>query len=260
MKALFIFLILLCASVSAKDVMIIAHRGNSSEAPENTIAAFLSAGRVNADYIECDVHLNKDLIPVIIHDRLLCRTAKPPYPQAIESTTLDELKTLDAGSWFSQKFADERIPTLADLLETEIGDTGVMVEIKQGSAPNAVIAQKVMEAINRNTTKTVIIGSRSPEILSEVRKIAPLHPIIGIVESLHDLKSHRANRPDFYALDASMVSSEIVRVIHDEGRLIWVWTVDNPDQARRFAGMEVDGIITNRPREMRHAGIYSEAD
>ncbi len=260
MKTLLVFLILISPALEAKDVAIIAHRGNSIEAPENTISSFLSAGRVKADYIECDVHLTKEGVPVVVHDRFLCRTINSQYPVAIETLTLDELESYDAGGWFSEKFEGQRIPTLSNLLDTELGRTGVMVEIKAGSAPPDVIAKKVLEAVNKEPRKTVIIGSKSAKILEEVRRMSPRQPIIAIIEDIHDLKPHRENRPNFYALQASAVSSEIVRVIHDEGRLVWVWTVDEPEKARDLVEMNVDGIITNDPRAMRHAGISTLGD
>ncbi|ADI39258.1 putative glycerophosphoryl diester phosphodiesterase yhdW [Waddlia chondrophila 2032/99] len=255
MKILLVFLIFISSLLAAKDIAIIAHRGNSKEAPENTISAFLSAGRVEADFVECDVHLTKDGIPVVVHDRFLCRTINSHYPIAIETLTLDELNSYDAGSWFSQKFEGQRIPTLSNLLNTELGRTGIMLEIKEGSAPPNILAKKVVEAVNKEPRRTVIIGSQSAKILEEVRKLSPRQPIIAIIEDIHKIKPHRENRPNFYALHSSIVSSELVRVVHDEQRLVWVWTVDNPDKARHYAEMNVDGIITNSPREMRHAGI-----
>lgn len=255
MKAIFAFLVLITTVLAAKDVAIIAHRGNSKEAPENTISAFRSAGRVKADFVECDVHLTKDGVPVVVHDRFLCRTINSQYPVAIEALTLDELESYDAGGWFSQQFEGQRVPTLSNLLNTEIGQTGIMVEIKEGSAPPAVMAKKVMEEVNKDNRRTVIIGSKSPKILQEIRRLSPRQPIIAVIEDIHDMKPHRANRPNFYALHSSIVSSELVRVVHDEGRLVWVWTVDKPEVARDFVAMDVDGIITNDPREMRHAGI-----
>lgn len=255
MKGFLVFLILISSSLSAKDVAIIANRGNSKEAPENTLSAFRSAGRVKADFIECDVHLTKEKIPVIVHDRYLCRTVNSQYPVAVDSLTLNELEAYDAGAWFSPEFEGQTIPTLASLLNTELGTTGLLIEIKTGSATPEELAKKVMETVNKEPNRTVIIGSKSAEILEEVRRIAPRQAIIAIIESIHDFKPHRSNRPNFYALHDSIVSSELVRVVHDEGRLVWVWTVDNPEHAQDYVSMDVDGIITNNPREMRHAGV-----
>ncbi len=257
MNTLLVFLLLVSSSLLGKDIAIIAHRGNSSEAPENTFAAFLSAEKTNADFIECDVHLNKEQIPIVIHDRYLCRTINSPYPIAVEEISLNQLESFDAGSWYSEQFKGQKIPILSTVLNTKFGQTGLFIEVKTGSAPNEIIAQKIIETINKSPSKTVLIGSMSPEILREVRKISPRQPIIAIINSISTLKPHRKNRPNFYAVESSLISSELVRVIHDEGRLIWAWTVNDPDDARALIAMNIDGIITDQPRKMHHIRISS---
>ena len=92
MKASFFSVLLFCSSLAFAEVDIIAHRGNSCEAPENTLSAFRQACILQSDFMECDVHLTKDGVPVVIHDRILFRTTNTAYPIAIEDLTLEQLE------------------------------------------------------------------------------------------------------------------------------------------------------------------------
>src|SRR5690625_6609337 len=108
--------------------LIIAHRGASGNAPENTLAAFQLAVEEGADGIELDVHLSKDGELVVIHDDTLDRTTNGTG--RVQDKDLDELKTYDAGSWFDSKFASERIPLLQEVIDILPDDVFLNVEIK----------------------------------------------------------------------------------------------------------------------------------
>src|SRR5712691_12051383 len=117
---------------SSQDFLIIAHRGASSYAPENTIAAFDLALQMGARHLELDVHLTCDDYLIVIHDDTLDRTTNGTGPVA--SQTLAALQTLDAGAWFGEAFAGARIPTLADVLTRYHGRAYLHIELKWHTA------------------------------------------------------------------------------------------------------------------------------
>jgi len=250
MRTFFLSLLLFCTSLSFGDVQIIAHRGNSSKAPENTLAAFRSAKELKVDFIECDIHLTQDHIPVVIHNRELFRTTDSTHSITVDHIPLSELNTYDAGYWFSQQFKGERVPTLVDLLECDLDQIGLMIELKPGSAPDSVIAEKVMQVIQNYPSREIRVGSKSASLLRQVKKIAPNQFTIAIVEEMDDFREHQQIHPDMYAFQYTLVNDEIVRNVHDQGKVIWVWTVNNPNEADKLIKMGVDGLITNRPKEM----------
>ena len=132
------------AGAPAGAIDVIAHRGASQDAPENTMAAFRLAREMGADWMELDCHLSKDNEVVIIHDSDLERTTG--YKGLVEENDLAFLKGLDAGAWKAPRFAGERIPTFAECLDFAKGTMGVYVEIKNSADDTALMGQILKEA------------------------------------------------------------------------------------------------------------------
>ena len=129
-----------------KDMVdVIAHRGASVYAPENTLAAFAKAMEMKADWFELDVHLTRDGQLAVIHDGSLERVAG--VKKHVSTLTLAEVKAADAGAWFSKDFTGERIPTLDEALTLAKGRAGVYIEIKS-DAPDKVLTAKMMETVS----------------------------------------------------------------------------------------------------------------
>lgn len=233
-------------------IEVIAHRGNSSENPENTMVGFNSAIEMHADYIELDVHLNKEGIPIVIHDITTQRTTNSSSNTPISKLSMNKLKALDAGVWFDAQFAGEQIPTLEEVLTMPLHGTGVMIEVKRGSAPKENLAAAVAQAINNTYSShlghKIYIGSMSKEILHEIRKLLPNQPIIAIIESASDYRNHMLNSPDITAFSKAILTKEMIDEVHSFNKKVWVWTVDSPDTMRQLIEHGVDGIITNRPK------------
>jgi glycerophosphoryl diester phosphodiesterase len=248
---------------------IIAHRGLSGLAPENTLAAFRAAIECGADRIELDVHLSKDGVPVVIHDADLDRTTNGAGP--VVAATLEELRRLDAGAWFSPRFAGERIPTLEETLELLCGTIGVNVEIKEeavqrmgpagarGEAQDGVEV-KVARALARPGRRdSVIVSSFEPLALERLRAIAPEIPL----EVLHNDPSHPPGRSELERArelgaralnvwrDELLERPELVSDARALGLGIKVYTVDEPADLERFLRLGVAGIFTNRPDVLR---------
>ncbi|KRU25235.1 glycerophosphodiester phosphodiesterase [Clostridium botulinum] len=154
-----------------KYTKILAHRGASAYAPENTMAAFKKAIEMNADGIELDVHLSKDGYIVIIHDERVDRTTDGKGE--VKDFSLDELRRLDAGSWFSDEYKDEKIPTLEELLKL-IKNTELYlnIEIKAGYRAYPNIEEKVIAMIEKyKMLDRVVISSFDHYSLVRVKEI-----------------------------------------------------------------------------------------
>ena len=138
-------------SAASKDVETIAHRGASGYAPENTMAAFEKAVDMKADYFELDVQMTKDGKLVVIHDTSVDRTTDGSG--MVKDLTLEEIHNLDAGSWFGEEFANERIPTLGEVLDEFRGKSGILIEIKSPSLYPGIEEKIAAELSARNLDK-----------------------------------------------------------------------------------------------------------
>jgi len=245
---------------------IIAHRGFSASAPENTLAAFEAAIAAGADRVEFDVQLTRDGIPVVIHDDLLDRTTSGKGP--VEAVSYDEIRRLDAGSWLHQRFGRERVPTLDEALDCCAGRIAVNVEIK--ASPNVAIVEPRIErlvagalAARRSAGEWAVVSSFDAGALERLRGIDPRIPI----ELLHDAGpppgDGRSPEPPGEAdlesarklgaaglnvsLDEIRARPALAAMAHARSLRIKVYTVDMPEDMERLVALPVDGIFTNRP-------------
>ena len=230
---------------------ILAHRGASHAAPENTLAAFALARKMGADGIELDTSLTRDGVPVVIHDLSLHKTTNGTG--LVNSLDLKAIKTLDAGSHFGAAFAHERIPTLDEVFETIGPDLTVNVELKSESwRPNGLEAP-VLEVIRRhNANKRVIISSFNPFALRRFRVLDSSIPI-GYLYSPDEpiyLRNgwllvgfnHEAKHPHH-----SIVDSAFMMWAKSKNYQVNVWTVDDPARILALRDLGVNSIITNEP-------------
>lgn len=231
---------------------IIAHRGASSEAPENTHSAIKRAIEIGVDYIELDVHLTSDGVPVISHDPLVKSHASTAMP--IEAMTLAQIKEFDVGHWFDKNFIEERIPTLAEVLDHPRGEINLMIELKKSGSNSFELVQKTLEAIDKAPLQPgkILIGSFDLEIIAIVKKLRPAQPLIGIMESL-DYIPHFVNLEVFhFAIDYTLLSQSLIHNLKQEGFTVWTYTVDDVLHIQSFIEFKVDGIITNDPAKARN--------
>jgi glycerophosphoryl diester phosphodiesterase len=246
-----------CAAPEARRGEVVAHRGFSAAAPENTLAAFRAAIAAGADRVEMDVLLSADGVPVILHDAKLDRTTDGKGP--VSKMTLEELRKLDAGRRFAPAFAGERIPTLDEVLDLCRGKIAVNVEIKgeavrpDDSPPPDGIEAKVVAAILRcGMEGTAVVSSFEPRALARIRVLAP-----GLrTQSLYAKKLHEGMSPAEVCgavgsrdinCSAKEITPEWVAAAHRAGLGINVYTVNKPEEMRRISSLGVDGIITDRP-------------
>lgn len=163
---------------------IIAHRGFSAEAPENTLAAFRLAAERGLTWVETDVRLSKDQVPMVFHDAKLDRTTN--RQGRFNRFTANELQEFDAGSWYSKKFSSETIPTLNQLLDlaVELG-LGVNIEIKPNLGESELTAEKICELHRaRKENPQILLSSYSVPALKKCQQLMPSLPRALVVDNL----------------------------------------------------------------------------
>ncbi|WP_413066178.1 glycerophosphodiester phosphodiesterase [Siminovitchia sp. 179-K 8D1 HS] len=235
----------------------VAHRGASGHAPENTMPAFQKGVEMKADYIEIDVQMTKDGKLVIIHDATVNRTTNGTG--AVKDLTLEELKQLDAGSWFSEKYAGEKIPTFEEVLDAFRGKTGILIELKLPERYPG-IEEKVAEAlIERNMhkpgNKKIVIQSFNHESIDKSKKLLPLLPhgvLLGDewADVTDEQLAEFAAYADYFNPTLSIVTPELVDRVHAAGMKIYPYTSRSQEQAYELFSLDVDGIITDYPEHV----------
>ena len=235
---------LLLSRADLKDrTEVVAHRGGSGTAPENTLAAINQAVFQGADWVEIDVQRTADDRVVVVHDRDLMRIGKSSL--VVTQATYAQLGGIDVGSWFDPKFADQRIPTLEAVLKLCMDRIKVNIELKyyQWDPLLADRVIKVVEALNMDNE--VVVMSLKPEAAAQVKRRRP-HWKVGLLaaSALTDLT--RAD-VDFLALHSRMVTPGLLRRVHRQGKTILAWTVNDPVGMTKMFGMGVDAIITDVP-------------
>jgi glycerophosphoryl diester phosphodiesterase len=228
---------------------VIAHRGASGDAPENTLAAFRRALELGADAVELDVQLSADGEPVVIHDDLLDRTTDGRG--LVQDQPLAALRRLDAGRWFHERFAGERIPTLADALAL-LRRLRVIVEIKNCPISHPGIAARVAGVIREVGHEDVTVSSFDHPLLLEIRAAAPEIPTAVLffarpVDPARLAADAAATilHPQWFFLTPGMVAAA-----HAAGLRVETWVVDEAAHMARVAAMGVDGIISNHPARL----------
>jgi glycerophosphoryl diester phosphodiesterase len=255
-----LFPIVFLASIATLSAMeIIAHRGASADAPENTLAAFQLAWEQESDAIELDIHASKDGRIVTIHDPTTKRTASAKGK--VVETPLTTLQKLDAGSWKGAKWKGEKIPTLEEVLATLPAGKRVFIEIKCGPEVLQELA-RVITASRCKPEQLDIIGF-GYETMKQAKVALPKHKVFWITTPAKNSKGRkpgveeliekaRAAGLDGLDLDYRFaIDKEFVSAVHKANMKLYVWTVDSPEVARRLRDAGVDGITTNRPGFLR---------
>jgi glycerophosphoryl diester phosphodiesterase len=252
---------LICASASVGSPLIIAHRGASEDAPENTLAALHLAWEQGADGIEVDLHLTKDGHVVCIHDADTKKVAGKKL--IVRDSTLEELRQLDVGVLHDARFRGERIPTLEEVLEIVPADKLVYLDIKcgveiidpvlailEGSALSA--EQVVFLAFDAGLIRT--LKDKAPQYkahwLCRVRKgrfFGGLRPTVDEVK-----KMLRESGADGLASRHSDISDDFITTVIAAGYEHHVWTVNQIDLAARFAKLGTTSIITDAPARIKN--------
>ena len=214
----------------------IGHRGAAGHAPENTLAAVRKGIALGVDFVEIDIRRTADGRLVVLHDATVNRTTDGKG--RIESLWFQDLEKLDAGD-------GERIPTLAEVLKVATGKTGLMVELKIRGA-----GQQTVETVREAGFKgPVIYASFFHDELTHMRKADPDASLMVLFGSLSRASVSRAIKygSSYVGLPHNKATGPLVNSFHRAGLLVFVYTVNDPDDIRRVLSLGVDGVISNFP-------------
>jgi glycerophosphoryl diester phosphodiesterase len=245
---------------------IVAHRGASFDAPENTLSAFRLAWEQGADAIEGDFYLTKDQKIVCIHDKNTKRVS-PNHPDTlVANATLEELQALDVGAWKDPKFQDERMPSLQQVLAIVPEGKRFFVEIKCG--PEILPALKECLEQSKIKPEQIVIIAFDAAVIQGARRLMPQYKANWLAgfknnnprkewtptftEIFEKLKKTEATGMGIQA-NREVVDSSAAKSILDAGLEFHVWTVNSVDDARYFSSLGVHSITTDKPAIIRQA-------
>lgn len=235
--------------------MIVAHRGASRQAPENTLPAFRLAWESGADAIEGDFHLTKDGHIVCIHDENTKRVSDKNI--VIKESTLDELRELDVGAYHDKHYRGTVIPTIAEVFSTIPDTKKIYIEIKCG----AEIIPKLLEEIKRSGLKReqIVVISLNPKVIQAFKVEAPRFKALWLSELEKDtsgkitpsletvLNTLKQTKADGFSSHKDIISEPFIRSVMENGYEYHVWTVDDLKTANRFNSWGANSITTNVP-------------
>jgi glycerophosphoryl diester phosphodiesterase len=243
--------------------LVIAHRGASAYAPENTLAAFKLAFDMGADGIELDVELTKDGVPVVFHRGDLDHFDQNHNTHgrgSLLNLTLAEVKQLDAGAWFNARFRGEKIPTLEEVLSS-VGSRGlIMIEIKWTAVAlrNAKLERATAKVIAQaSNTRNLIVSSFHPMALYRMRQLAPRMPraltyqteIIPVL--LNGFWFRTLVHPRALHYECRMLDEKRATWARSKKYELVAWHTEEPEEMHRLIALGVDGIMSNAPDILR---------
>ncbi|WP_455523118.1 glycerophosphodiester phosphodiesterase family protein [Ruminococcus sp.] len=224
---------------------VMAHRGLSADAPENTLYAFSDAISVGADFIELDVQQTRDGVLVVMHDSNLKRTTG--VNKDIWDVDYADIQNLDAGSWFDPAYANARIPTLEETLQFVDKRVKLNIEIKPTKHGTDTLEQDVAELITQyQYTDACYVTSFSYGSLKKVKEVNP-EIRTGYLMSVAYGQFYSLKYADAFSLNKVFVTSQVVNAAHQQGKQIFAWTVNSMSEVRSLCNLHVDSIITDDP-------------
>lgn len=251
MKLYVLIVLLFLGNLTAQaQPSVIAHRGSSFAAPENTVAAAQLAWQQNADAVELDIYLSKDNRVVVIHDSNTKRTTGQDYKVA--ETSADVLRTLDAGLWKGEQFKGEKIPFLEEMIATVPDGKKVVVEIKCG----VEVLPALQQVVDRSGKKEQLIFiAFGWETIVATKQLYPENACYWLSSSavaVQEKMEEAAKKGlDGINLNYKIVDEKTVEQVKALGLEVLSWTIDDPEEAKRLVKIGVTGITTNRPDLMK---------
>lgn len=236
---------------------IVAHRGASGEAPENTVAALKLAWELGVESSEIDIRLTRDRAVVLLHDATTARTGGLDRP--IEALTLEEARQLDVGGWKDARYAGERIPTLGEALDATPPGRMLFVEIKTGPADAEVIAAAIVAADPRRRGAALALQAYDPDAMAAVAARVPGLETFWAVDPERDgaggfrpyttavVDAARARGFTGLALDHRALDAETAKAVQAAGLQLDVWTVNDRALIQTWRARGARWIETDRP-------------
>lgn len=240
------------------NFFIIAHRGASAYYPENTIIAFKKAVTLGAEMIELDVALSKDEVPVIFHDAKLNRHTNGKG--RLRDYTLNELKKLDAGSWFDPKYSDQKIPTLEEVLELASATIALNIEIKPEPVTNSIkngVVEKTLALVRKyDMQKHVLFSSFDYRALRHLKELDPEIPVALLYKKKQSQKLLPHQLVEKYQVDAfncsfRQLKKKWIADLHEHQIPSFIYTVNSKNRMQMLIENGVSGIFTDKPDVLR---------
>jgi len=236
-------------------VTVVAHRGAAGKAPENTLASIRQAIKDGTDWVEIDVQETVDGEVVVIHDSDFMKLAN--ISLKVWDGTLEQIRDIDVGSWFDPQFSAERVPTLTEVLEESRGKARVVIELKY-YGHDQQLEQRVVDIVEQlGMTDEVAIMSLKYEGIQKIRALRP-DWTIGLL-SATAIGNLASLDVDFLAVAQGMATPGFVRRSHEQGKQVFVWTINDAVSLSRMMSLGVDGVITDEPALAREV-IADRAD
>jgi glycerophosphoryl diester phosphodiesterase len=236
-------------------VTVVAHRGAAGRAPENTLASMRMAIEDGADWLEIDVQESADGEVMVIHDSDFMKLAN--VNMKVWDGSYADIREIDVGGWFDKQFSDERVPTLAEVLELARGKARVVIELKY-YGHDQQLEQRVIDIVERlGMVDDVAIMSLKYEGIQKIRALRP-DWTIGLL-SATAIGNLAKLDVDFLAVATGLATPGFVRRSQDQGKQVFVWTVNDAVSLSRMMSLGVDGVITDEPALARNV-INDRAD
>jgi glycerophosphoryl diester phosphodiesterase len=245
-RTILILLIMLPGIFASGQVKIIAHRGASYLAPENTVAASRLAWELGADAVECDIYLTSDKKIIACHDETTKRTTGEDY--RISETDSKTLRKLDAGSFKDVKYSGEKLPFLKELIKTVPAGKELVIEIKCKSEVLPYL-KKEIDRFRKNRNFTFI--SFDFQTISDTKELFPEYPCYWLCSNASLLEANIGKaipaNLEGISLGFAIINESVMKKAESLQLEVFSWTVDNPVEAKRLITLGVKGITTNRP-------------
>lgn len=271
--ALLYLIVVWCAQIVPDKVeellykpIIVAHKGYSSRAPENTMDSFELADKAEvADFMELDVWSSKDGIPVVIHNESV--KAATGLKGNIYDYTYEELCNIPAPYAMDiNKFPEAKIPSLEEVISTYADSKPLIIEIK-GYKIDEKLPEKIVELMEKyDCTETSMIHSSNYAALKAVKMCNP-NIRCGLIQALVTGECYDLPYADFYSVEHTFVTSKMIREVHKRGKKLFVWTVNYSESIDSLNSKDVDGFITDYPdkianavsNELEHFDLFKES-
>jgi glycerophosphoryl diester phosphodiesterase len=262
MKASLLFLLhlMMANQIQAQEPFIVAHRGASKDAPENTLPAFQLAWKQGADAIEGDFFLTKDGRIVCIHDKSTGKYSGVDWE--VKEKTLAELRTLDVGAYKDSKFKGTIIPTIAEVFATIPEKKKIYIEVKCGKEIVPTLLREIQTS--GLTDEQIVVISFDEEVIREMKIKAPQFKACWLEKFEEDRNGNRKPslesaletlkdiNADGLSSNPDLTTESFVKTIRDQGYEYHVWTVDDPEIAKTLLSWGTQSITTNVPGYLRN--------
>lgn len=241
----------------SSDIKIIGHRGAAGLAPENTLPAIKEGLKYQVDRIEVDVRQTADSVLVIMHDSTVDRTTNGSG--LVRELAFDDIRSLDAGKWFSHRYSGTKVPSLQEVIDTIQGKCELLIEVKEGSWLYPGLEEQLVDIIHRSGMKDqIIVQSFYDNVIFRVHELDPeirIHKLIIADTPLfhYDADGFRFitfDRYDFveeFAVNQNFASYRLMKKMKRSGKRLNVWTIRSEEKGEKFIKMNVGGIITDFP-------------